>query len=199
LNRATRLESDEIAMLDAIRFDWRPLTFDRRLAALRAFRSKHGHCRPSREKNGDLYEFCARARRARRHPDKDDMLLCRERIAGLEALGFEWETAAVAAFAARVEALRAFHAEHGRWRPSTKEDKSLRAFCDKVRRVRRHSEKGVMLLNEDQLSMLDAIAFEWLPGCLSMYPEVYQCLNFGQKEKVRNHANQVKIVGSCVH
>ena len=65
------------------------LEFQSRLESLRKFKDEHGHLHV-REKI--LAKFCNNARHARRHPGAAKcMKMTAERIASLDALGFDWE------------------------------------------------------------------------------------------------------------
>ena len=63
---------------------------------LKIYKQKHGHLTVRRKEDRSLYEFCCRLRRSRRaiiagKSKKKDYRLDGDRIAALNAIGFEWE------------------------------------------------------------------------------------------------------------
>ena len=67
----------------------------------------------------------------------------------------------IKSFEQRIEDLRAYKAKHGHTNVKEKEDKSLHDFCRNIRRARRHPEKYRMLINEERITSLDAMGFDW--------------------------------------
>ena len=61
----------------------------------------------------------------------------------------------------RIEDLRAYKEKHGHVNVKQKEDKSLYGFCKNIRNARNHPEKSSHLVNDDRISSLDALGFEW--------------------------------------
>ena len=62
----------------------------KRIEALREYKEKHGHVNVKGSEDKSLYGFCQKIRYARKHPEKSDRALTNERIASLDALGFDW-------------------------------------------------------------------------------------------------------------
>jgi hypothetical protein len=98
------LDETRIAALDAIGFDWNPGTsytaaikndsFFTQVDKLRAYKEEHGHLNVQKKEDQHLYDFCKHLRRSRRamiagkgkiHYRLDD-----DRMAALDAIGFEW-------------------------------------------------------------------------------------------------------------
>ena len=89
-----KVTADQTAALDAIGFDWRSescqkISFIDRVEALRAYKEKLGHLSISK-KDKSLFYWCSNIRNARNKPGKGTMKLTHERIAALDAIGFEW-------------------------------------------------------------------------------------------------------------
>ena len=62
------------------------LTFLDRVDFLKVYKEKHGHFRVRPKEDRHLYDFCYRVRRARR-----EGYLSEQRVADLDAIGFDWE------------------------------------------------------------------------------------------------------------
>jgi RNA binding exosome subunit len=182
-----RLDDGRVAALDAIGFMWeveastaafRDDSFFTRVDKLKAYKGKHGHLNIRRNENESLYRFCIDVRRARKakvtEKGKGCFRLDDNRIAALDAIGFEWDpgtlsTAAIKKddnFFARVDKLRAYKEEHGHLNVQKKLDKSLYDFCKNVRQSQRaiNAGKGKIhyRLDDDRMAALDAIGFEWI-------------------------------------
>ena len=65
-------------------------SFEQRIEDLRAYKEKNGHVKVKGSEDKSLYEFCKQMRHARNNPGKSRKLINEERIASLDALGFEW-------------------------------------------------------------------------------------------------------------
>ena len=66
-------------------------SFDERIDDLEEYKQTHGHVNVNRHEDCSLYQFCADVRHARKKVVKDGTRkLTEERIASLDALGFEW-------------------------------------------------------------------------------------------------------------
>jgi len=94
--RKGKLDSTQITRLDEIGFDWSPqhggVSSDdegwrKMLEYLRSFKNEHGHCRVPGQWSGNpkLANWVATQRRFKKHGE-----LKAERIAALDAIGFEW-------------------------------------------------------------------------------------------------------------
>ena len=66
------------------------MTFEQRIADLRAYKEEHGHVNVSQSEHRSLYNFCNNVRQARNNPEKSTVALTDDRIASLDALGFDW-------------------------------------------------------------------------------------------------------------
>ena len=69
--------------------------FEKRLDDLREYKEKHGHANVKEKEDKSLYKFCAGMRRARNNPGKSNTIINDDRIASLDALGFDWTVSAV--------------------------------------------------------------------------------------------------------
>ena len=141
-------------------------SFAQRIEDLRNYKEKHGHVNVKWSDDKSLYGFCKNIRYGYNNPGKPTMALTDERIASLNALGFEWtvkERRAVTAksFEQRIEDLRAYKEKHGHVNVKEKEDKSLYGFCQKIRYARKHPEKSNVALTDDRIASLDALGFDW--------------------------------------
>jgi hypothetical protein len=84
------LPQGRFQLLDELGVDWRPQQrlkqrWATHLAELEAFRERHGHCNVSRRTHPKLGIWVSAQRTARRKG-----LLCAERVAKLNAIGFQW-------------------------------------------------------------------------------------------------------------
>ena len=90
------INEERIASLDALEFDWSVSeqqavkSFEQRIEDLRAYKEKHGNLNVNWSKDKSLYDFCSGMRHARKNPEKSKTLINEERIASLNALGFDW-------------------------------------------------------------------------------------------------------------
>jgi len=95
--------------------------------------------------------------------------LTEDRIAALDAIGFDWQLDAQPSnridFFSRVDELEAYKKKHGHLNVQCKEDESLYVFCCQLRFSRRAiaSGKGTASykLTDDRIAALDAIGFDW--------------------------------------
>ncbi len=88
-SKANRLSSERISRLDALGFEWDPLSaaWDEKFAELQAFKDQHGHCNVLRghSEDAELGMWVSRQRKALKANS-----LSSERISRLDALGFSW-------------------------------------------------------------------------------------------------------------
>ena len=167
--KGIKINEDRIASLDALGFDWKVLkgknaSFEQRIDDLRAYKEKHGHVNVSQKEDSSLYNFCHHMRNARKYPEKSHRVLTEDRIASLDALGFDWsikEQAAKKSFEQRIEDLQAYKKKHGHTNVKEKEDKSLYLFCCNIRQARNNPEKSRVVLTEDCIARLDDMGFDW--------------------------------------
>ena len=64
--------------------------FEQRIENLRAYKEKHGHVNVKKSDDKSLFTFRRDIRYARKHPEKSNTVLTDDRIASLDALGFDW-------------------------------------------------------------------------------------------------------------
>ena len=156
------LTDDRIASLNALGFEWSTnitniKAFAKRIADLKAYKEKNGHINVKWSDNNSLYYFCNKMRYAHNNPEKSTRALTDDRIASLDALGFNWKMS----FEQRIEDLLVYKEKHGHVKVKQKEDKSLYEFCRHVRHARNNPEKSDRALTDDRLASLDALGFEW--------------------------------------
>ena len=131
---------------------------------MRAYKEKHGHVNMRRKEDRSLYDFCYTMRQARRAIILGKGITRRKltdnRIAALDAIGFEWESAGASStatikdviFFARVDKLRAYKEEHGHFNVRKKENEGLYDFCNKLRLQSRSKGFICYRLDENRLS-----------------------------------------------
>jgi hypothetical protein len=140
-------------------------SFDNHMKQLTAYKAQHGHLKVKKSIKPALYRFTNRMRNCRR--GKDGSTLSNDRVAALDAIGFDWgheknvqqvrPKKVVVPFQDRVNELSAYYARFGHFYVSLREDQSLCKFCQKVRRGKKQGE-----LTDDQIASLDAIGFDWV-------------------------------------
>ena len=84
-----KLTDDRIERLESLGFEWQGLheaDWERNLEALKVFQTKIGHCRVPASEYSQLFTWCSRQRKF-----YSKGKLSSDRIARLEALGFEWK------------------------------------------------------------------------------------------------------------
>ena len=96
-SKLTKLTADRIVALDAIGFDWRSrnnqkpsISFIDRVEALREYKEKNGHISVRKRDDKSLYRWCTDIRSARRNPETCQRKVTADRIAALDAIGFDW-------------------------------------------------------------------------------------------------------------
>ena len=95
--------------------------FNDRVAALREYKEKTGHLIVSRKIDKSLFNWCMHIRSSRNKPGEGKLKLTADRIAALDAIGFDWrsETTALSAsrpkwnFQDHVNSLKAYKTQHG--------------------------------------------------------------------------------------
>ena len=98
---------------------------------------------------------------------KTTTIIDNERIASLNALGFDWsvrlreQTAAQKSFEQRIADLKAYKEKHGHVNVKLSDDKSLYGFCSQMRRARNNPGKFTKTLTDDRIAILDALGFGW--------------------------------------
>ena len=141
-------------------------SFEQQIADLRSYKAKHGHVNVKKSEDKSLYQFCFLTRQARNHPEKKSTtIINKERIAGLDALGFNWTPErGTNSFEQRIADLKAYKEKNGHIKVKKSEDKSLYRFCYNVRYARINPEKSDRNLTDDQIASLDDLGFEWNPA-----------------------------------
>ena len=95
-SKSKKLTIENIARLDALGFNWMlkeyvMRSFDERIEDLEKYKRTHGHLSLKKHEDSSLYQFCADVRHSLNQVEKDGTReLTVERIARLDALGFEW-------------------------------------------------------------------------------------------------------------
>ena len=135
--------------------------FEQRIENLRAYKEKHGHVNVKKSDDKSLFTFRRDIRYARKHPEKSNTVLTDDRIASLDALGFEWSMKSNKSFQQRILDLRAYKEKNGHVNVKKSEDMSLNQFCMQMRRTRKNPEKSTMTLTDNRIASLDALGFEW--------------------------------------
>jgi hypothetical protein len=94
--KGLKLTDERIAAFDAMDFNWTSQeyvtrSFDKRIGNLEKYKQTHGHLRLKRLEDSSLYQFCMGVRHSLKQVEKDGTRkLTVERIARLDALGFQW-------------------------------------------------------------------------------------------------------------
>ena len=92
-----KMTDDRIAQLSELGFSWDKSTyltktFDEKIQDLKAYKAEYGSCNVEKKHDSKLYQFCATARHSRKNPGKAGTIkLTKERIAALDAIGFDWK------------------------------------------------------------------------------------------------------------
>jgi hypothetical protein len=226
-----KLTTDGIAALDAIGFDWRLLNpilqpsgspgddadnapaqnqrssekgdqiFQDHVEALREYKKNNGLLNVSRDIDKSLFNWCSNIRSARSKPGKGKMQLTQERIAALDAIGFDWSQKI--SFIDRVEALRAYKEKHGHLCVSKKDEKSLFHWCSNIRNARKNPESCQRKVTADRIAALDAIGFEWrlAKSDLQLSDSLDDDADnaFGKSEENNNTVQDCQCVGDGFH
>ena len=170
-----KLTADRTAALDGIGFDWKigtkprgrekTINFQDRVEALREYKKKNGHLNVSLADNKSLKDWCSNIRNARNKPAEGKLKLTANRIAALDAIGFDWRSETTRtreksiSFLDRVDALREYKKENGHLSITQKDDTSLFDWCSNIRNARR-GKLGMKLMTNG-IAALDAIGFDW--------------------------------------
>jgi len=165
----SKLTDDRVASLNALGFDWTTKirnynSFEDRIEQLKAYKEKHGQLSVTRNEDKSLAEFCSNIRLARKNARKKGRVkVTNDRIASLDALGFDWshKERNYMPFEDRIDQLKAYKQKHGHLNVTRNEEKSLAAFCHRMRTGRRNPEKSNTKLTDDRIASLDALGFPW--------------------------------------
>ncbi|MEO6787687.1 MAG: helicase associated domain-containing protein, partial [Chthoniobacteraceae bacterium] len=166
LMRGGSLPEDRRAKLEAMGFPWGdpPVSshdhWEQRFARLLEYRARFGHCRvPVHWKEDGAFGYWAYTQRA----FKKEGSLSSERIARLEAIGFEWEIPSSRAFhyeeqwEAMFSRLLEWRKEHGHTEVSSADSGGTLGTW--VQTQRKHWRKGT--LQPEHRRKLEAIGFAW--------------------------------------
>ena len=88
------LDDNRIAALDAIGFKWGKSSLEKfidQVDELKAYKERHGHLNVHHLEDRSLYMFCYHVRQARRVPKCTRTKLTEDRVAALDAIGFDWK------------------------------------------------------------------------------------------------------------
>jgi hypothetical protein len=153
-----KLSSNRIARLEALGFEWDPITsnWEHNFEKLLAFKDEHGDCRvPARWSKDEQLGRWVSVQRIFYSKEK----ISPDRIARLNAIGFEWDLSA-ADWEKSLAKLIAFKAEHGdcrvpqRW----KVDPKLASWVNLQRNIYNKRK-----LTTERITRLEAVGFEWNP------------------------------------
>jgi len=140
-------------------------SFEQRLADLQAYKEEHGHTNVKEREDKSLYEFFRKIRQARKNSEKSSRLINDDRIASLDALGFDWSmnrtNSGIKSFEQRIEDLQAYKEKHGHVNVRNCVDTSLYNFCRNIRYTRNNPKKSNTLINNECIARLDALGFDW--------------------------------------
>ena len=154
------------------------MDFFDRVDDLKAYKENHGHLHVGCNEDQSLYNFGCNVRKAQRDMMSGKgtrRILTDDRIAALDAIGFDWKLEAGVSstaasqddrFFARVDELKAYKQKHGHLNVVKKENQSLYGFCCNMRKARKG--KGTYKLDDGRIAALDAIGFNWDPLGLKM-------------------------------
>jgi len=156
--RKGKLSGERVARLEALGFEWDPVRADweEMFQALVAFKENQGHCGVPRRwsENPQLGRWVSQ----QRHVYKKGRL-SEERVARLEALGFEWDPVR-ADLEEMFRALVAFKGKQGHCNVpfSWSENPELGRWVANQRQTFRKGK-----LSEERVVRLEALGFEWDP------------------------------------
>lgn len=161
------LSPDQIQRLNEVGFIWsmgRSKSFEERVAELKAYKEKHGHCNIVKQDMQKLYAWTQSIRKAygeRLAGKTPSMELTDDMIAELESIGFEWNLGRANLFAKNLEKLKEFKNQHGDCKvTNTDSSKLLYAWCLKLRKWK-DSNDPLERLSAYQIRELDKLGFEW--------------------------------------
>jgi len=143
-------------------------SFNDRVKDLKAYKEKYGHVNVSRKTDKSLFNWCTKIRSSRNKPGEGKLKLTADRIAALDAIGFDWRSETSSrtreksiSLIDRVEALRQYKEKHGHLNVTFKANKSLNNWCYNIRNARSKLGEGTMKLTQERIEALDAIGFDW--------------------------------------
>ena len=145
------------------------VSFNDSFEDLKAYKEKYGHVNVSRKTDKSLFNWCINIRSARNNPGEGKLKLPANRIAALDAIGFDWRSEGIShtrektiLFQDRVAALRQYKEKHGHLSVTFKANESLYYWCANIRSARRGKVgKCKIKLTQERIAALDAIGFDW--------------------------------------
>lgn len=158
VHKAGVLPSDRFARLEALGFEWAPHAADweTKFLELEAYKARFGDCRVPQKwpENPSLGSWVAKQREV-----QDAGSLSSDRVARLEALGFEW-SALAADWETKFLELAAYKARFGDCRVPGRwpENPPLASWVKKQRRTHIAAK-----LSLDRVARLEVLGFEWNP------------------------------------
>ena len=171
------ITAERVAQLEALGFEWSPpfihtdeVGWEAKRARLAAFKDEHGHCRVPINHLADpkLGRWVKNQRAYKKWlaAGRPSPQITAERVAKLEALGFEWVTPTTdeAGWEAKRARLAAFKAEHGHCRVprSHLADPTLASWVHDQRQRKRKLEPNPQT-SAERVAKLNALGFEWSP------------------------------------
>eukprot|EP00553_Chaetoceros_curvisetus_P003319 CAMPEP_0204620948 /NCGR_PEP_ID=MMETSP0717-20131115/6830_1 /ASSEMBLY_ACC=CAM_ASM_000666 /TAXON_ID=230516 /ORGANISM="Chaetoceros curvisetus" /LENGTH=121 /DNA_ID=CAMNT_0051635259 /DNA_START=21 /DNA_END=383 /DNA_ORIENTATION=+ len=106
--------------------------FNKRVNQLRAYKQQHGHLNVKDSQDRGLIGYCYRLRKA-----FGSNSLSRDQIEILQDIGFEFtkDASPVKMPPHRIEELRSFKQKHGHLNVTWTQDRSLHAYCSRLRKA----------------------------------------------------------------
>ena len=89
--QGTRHERKRISIIAPTKKNLLKKSFSERIDELKAFKAKHGHMHVHKSDNPSLYAWMANVKSAYNNPGRTQSLITEDRIASLDAIGFDWE------------------------------------------------------------------------------------------------------------
>ena len=159
-----QLTADRVRRLDALGFDWDPLSArtEEMFARLVEYKKLHGDCNvPRAGSDYQLWQWVANQRQFRRRDT-----LPPDRLQRLETLGFEWDPHA----ASWEKMFERFTGYKQRGDGNVPQDRQLARWIVDQRRLRTRGR-----LSEDRIRRLDELGFEWEPDA-AKWDEMFERL-----------------------
>lgn len=189
--KKSSLSQERIRILEEMGFRWsiQESLWDERLQELMKYRAEHGSCNvPNKWKENPSLGKWVNAQRQyyRIRNEGKATSITAERIAKLEAIGFEWTLRSLTPWETRLEELKAYKEKHGHVLvpQKDKEHRGLARWVDTQRqqaRMKRDGKKSQM--TDDRIAQLDAIGMKWVTIDPKSWESHYQDL---KEYKARN-------------
>ena len=170
LGKQTALTDERVAALDALGFEWdgrkggkpKDGLWNERLVELREYKKEKGHCNVPRSQ-GTLGVWVRSQRRLYQKREAGEQTpLTDERVAALDALGFEWGTGNDERWNERLAELRDYKEENGDCNVPQSQG-TLGVWVKTQRNLYRKRKDGEQTpLTDERIAALEAIGFEWV-------------------------------------